>query len=132
MKKSNSGKMWRFLAVLVLGGLLFTAAVSVDTEAARGARGGGKPAPAPTATLSVSPSSPAAGVAFIVSGTGFHAGAPVNFVLGSKAVYTMANASGYAATTWTIALPGTYTIAAKEATSKGWVQVGSITFNVVR
>jgi len=129
---NKSRVMMGLMGVMVLGALLFTAIASVDADAAKGSNGarGGKPAPAPTATLTVSPNSPTGGQAFIVSGTGFSSGAPVNFVLGSKAVYAMANQSGYAASTWTIALAGTYTISAKELTSKGWVPVGSITFNV--
>lgn len=124
-------KLGLWAPILVLAAALVMLAVSTDAVDAAKGKGGGKPAPAPTVTMTVSPTSPTAGQTFTVSGTGFDPGAPVNFVLGSMAVYTMANQSGYAASPWTIALPGSPTISAKQLTSRGWVQVGSITFTVV-
>ena len=87
--------------------------------------------PVPTVVMAVTPNPPIAAQAFIVSGTGFTPLAAVNFVLGGFASYAQADSTGYAWETWTIALPGNYTIVAKEYTSKGWVQVGSITFDVI-
>ena len=133
MSKMRIFSLTGALAILVAATLLLLALGSAPADAARGGKGngGGANTSAPTVTMAVSPNPPTGGQAFIVSGTGFTPGAPVNFVLGGYASYAKADQTGYAWETWTIALRGTYTITAKEYTSKGWVQVGSITFNVV-
>ena len=96
-------------------------------------KGGGKPSPAPTVTMAVSPSPvPGWGAVYTISGTGFTPGAAVNFVKDGVAKFAVADANGFATSIWTSWTPGTYTAYAKQFSGKSYVQVGSITFNVVQ
>ncbi len=122
------------LAIAALAAVLLTAVAAGPALAAKGGNGhghGGTVTPA-TATLTVSPNPvPAWGYVYTVTGTGFTPGNAVNFVLGSTAIYDLADENGVATSTWGSWTPGTYTISAKEFINGSWVNVGSVTFDVV-
>ncbi len=131
-------KFNRFMLIIAVAALLAVigaTAFSGSALAARGGgKGGGKPTPAPTVTLTVSPNSVGALTQYTVTGSGFTPGAQVNLVYSAPdccvVSWRLADASG-SVTDWaTAGVPGTYQIVARQYTSKGWVDVGSITFEV--
>lgn len=126
-------KLGLWAPILVLASAITVFALTTgDVEAGGRGKGGGKPAPAPTATLTVSPNPvPAWGTMYQVSGTGFTPNLAVNFVRGGLVSWAVADASGYAVTSFQSWDPGTYTIEAYQPSGKSWVRVGSVTFQVV-
>lgn len=123
------------LAVAALATVLLAAVTAGPALAAKGGNGKGHgqgETSGTSVTLAVSPDPvPAWGTVYTVTGTGFTPGNAVNFVLDGVATYARADENGSASTVYTSWTPGSYTVFAKEWIGKGYVEVGSVTFDVV-
>ena len=130
-------KFNRFMFIIAMAALLAVvgaAAFSGSALAAKGGGKGGKPTPAPTVTLTVSPNPVGSLTQYTVTGSGFTPGAQVNLVYYAPdccvVSWKLADASGNVTDMATAGAPGAYKIVARQYQGKGWVEVGSVTFNV--
>ncbi len=130
-------KLNRFMLTIAVAALLAVigaTALSGSALAARAGGKGGKPTPPPAVTLTVSPSPVGSLTQYTVNGSGFTPGAQVNLVYYAPGCcvvsWKLADASGNVTDWATAGVPGTYQIVARQYSSKGWVDVGSVTFEV--